>query len=239
MGEEDGNDALLRWIKEFEVEVLVVDFPLSYPSCYQCSLVCPGIEYCTVDEVQSARQRINTLLKEDTSQNLSRSLNKKLKKRFLPYWNRTIDIWIWENYYDLLLHYFSVGFESFGNTSMMLLSRFSYLRRHFAPELACYETSPLICLLELLYGKIITKKQIVKLKDIEEGAVMRMEIIKAIEDKLKVFIYNHDFNLMTENPRAFLSFILAVAGQKVIEGETVEVPPWCYNREQSFFIPKF
>ena len=32
---------------------------------------------------------------------ISRSFKRRLKKGFVPYWNRAIDLWVWRHYYDL------------------------------------------------------------------------------------------------------------------------------------------
>ena len=235
--EGDGNVVLNKWIQDFAVRDLVVDFPLSHPPCHHCHLVCPGTPACPVEEVVAARGRMKELL--ESEETLSKSFKRKLKRDFLPYWNRPVDVWVWEHYYDQLLDYFNMGFDSFGNTSMMLLSRFAYLKRHLPQDLAYYETSPLICLLELLRGGIISHDQVARLKDMELGAAMRMEIIQAIERELKIFIYHHDLYLMTKNPRAFASFLLGLAGQRIAMNKTLSIPPWSHEQAPHFIVPTF
>ena len=258
----NGNNVLREWASGFNIKHLVVDFPLSSPPCYECGLSCPGMEVCPVDEVIYAKGRMDSLLKgdqelyryspkdyeqkrcktEDTPPSdslLSKAFKRKLRKGFLPYWNRSVDVWVWENYYDHLLAHFNVVFDSFGNTSVMLMSRFAYLKRHLPPDLTYYETSPLLCLLELLRGKIVSKNHILQLKDLSKGARARLTIVKAIETKLKIFIYDHDLDLMTKNPKAFESFLLALTGQRVILDEMVHIPSWCLESSSHFIVPKF
>ena len=230
-----GNQSLRNWMKEFSVHTLVVDFPLSTPSCQRCTLKCPGIDDCPVEETSLARERMNALFQSG----VSKAFKRRLKRDFLPYWNRVIDVWIWEQYYDLMLDYFNTGFDSFGNTSLMLISRFAYIRRHFPEELAYRETSVFICLLELLRAEIILPKQVRQFGDMELGVDARMTIIQDIARKLNIFIYDHDFLLMATKPRAFLSFLLVVAGQRVILNKTCEIPPWCQKTSCEFVVPCF
>ena len=240
VAEGEGNNILRQWIEDFSITALVVDFPLSNPPCHQCELDCPGIEACSVEEVVSSKERMEALLREASpTSSLSKAFKRRLRRHFLPYWNRPIDVWVWENYYDLLLRYFSMGFDSFGNTSVMLMSRFAYLKRHLTESLSYYETSPQICLLELLRAEIISSRQVLQLNDIERGQSMRMTIAQAIESKLKIFIYDHDIHLMVKNSRAFSSFLLAVAGQRVVLERGGSIPQWCHQSSPNFIVPTF
>ena len=137
---------------------------------------------------------------------LSRAFKRRLKQGFLPYWNRAIDVWVWENYYDHLLHYFGAGLDSFGHTSIMLMLRFAYLRRHLGESLNYYETSPLICLLELLRTGVISARQLSLLKDIELGASSRLAIVASVAKELNIFIYDHDLALIAKTPGPLLRF---------------------------------
>ena len=57
-----------------------------------------------------------SVLDKDTSTHiLSKSFKRKLKKGFIPYWNRPLDVWIWINYYDQILNTFNISYDSFGN----------------------------------------------------------------------------------------------------------------------------
>ncbi len=190
-------------------------------------------------EASEIRPSFNVLEKKPDNHILSKSFKRRLRKGFLPYWNRPIDVWVWENYYDHLLHFFNAGFDSFGNASTMLMSRFAYLRRHLPEGLSYYETSTYICLIELLRSKIITKSMITNLKDIDQGVNARALICKAIEEHLGIFIYEHDMNLICKNPKAFDSFLLAVTGHRVVLNEVSVLPRWCKGDGQSFAVPKF
>lgn len=170
---------------------------------------------------------------------LSKQFKRKLKKGFLPYWNRALDVWIWKKYYDQLLNLFKVSYDSFGNTSLMLMARFKYLLRHIPVDLRFFETDVRICLLELLKANIITKNNIINLNDIEMSVFTKMEIIKRIEEKLGIFIYQKDVETIAKNPKAFDSFILAIAGQRVLLDKIYSAPEWSRAEQANFIIPSF
>lgn len=188
------------------------------------------------DEVDFSR---DILAKETHHHMLSRSFKRRLKKPFLPYWNRTLDFWVWSYYYDQLLDLFNISFDSFGNTSLMLQLRFSYLKRHFPHCLELYESHTGLILIELLRAKIIAKKDILEMNDIEVGPEARLDIIKKIENKLNIFIYDNDLELLIKNPRAFDSFLLAVAGRNLHDDKIRKMPEWTLSEETRFIVPYF
>lgn len=177
--------------------------------------------------------------KETAHHLLSRSFKRRLKKGFLPYWNRTLDFWVWKYYYDQILELFNTSFDSFGNVSLMILFRFNYIKRQFPKDLEFFEANEQIILVELLRAKIIMKKDISLLNDIDIGIEARLDTIKKIENKLDIFIYNHDLEILVKNPRAFDSFLLALAGQNILQGKNVVLPDWTKPNETKFIIPNF
>jgi hypothetical protein len=160
----------------------------------------------------------NVMESETTHHILSKSFKRKLKKGYLPYWNRPIDYWVWKNYYDQILNTFNISYDSFGNVSVMLMHRFEYLLKHLPQNLEMYESNYHIALLELLRAKIISKKSILELSDLDLAPLARLQIAKHIDEKLGVFVYEKDLELIAKNPKAFDSFILAIAGMAVKNG---------------------
>lgn len=181
----------------------------------------------------------SVLDKQTTSHILSKSFKRKLKKGFIPYWNRPLDVWIWINYYDQILNTFNVSYDSFGNVSVMLLHKFHYLLRHLPLELQIYETSTQIILLELYRAKIITKKHISELTDLNVSTLARIRVAKKIEEKLNVFIYDKDLESISKFPKAFDSFLLAVAGRSVILEQTRDIPEFGVKDKSKFTVPLF
>lgn len=258
----DNDDAIHAWINNFDVKQLVVDFPLSKPASESkkpeenIRIVKEKIkdllnedqklinsnpkkyeqERNKADEIVYNR---DVFLKETAHHLLSRSFKRRLKKGFLPYWNRSLDFWVWKYYYDQILEIFNTSFDSFGNVSLMVLYRFNYIKRHFPREVELFEGNEQIILVELLRSKIILKKDVAMLSDIDLGIEVRLETIKKIENKLDIFIYNHDLEILVKNPRAFDSFILALAGQNVLQGKNRKLPDWTLPEETKFIIPNF
>ena len=258
----DNDDAIHAWINTFNVKQLVVDFPLSKPASESSNpeesvknvrekikdlldedqkLIATNPkkyeqERNKADEIVYNR---DIFLKETAHHLLSRSFKRRLKKGFLPYWNRALDFWVWKYYYDQILELFNTSFDSFGNVSLMVLYRFNYIKRHFPQEVELFEANEQIILVELLRSKIILKKDVAMLNDIDLGIEVRLETIKKIENKLDIFIYNHDLEILVKNPRAFDSFILALAGQNVLQQKNRELPEWTNPQETKFIIPNF
>jgi hypothetical protein len=181
----------------------------------------------------------SVLHKETDHHILSRSFKRRLKKGFLPYWNRPLDFWVWRHFYDPVLDLFNVSYDSFGNTSIMVMSRMAYLRRHFPPELTLYEGNYYITMIELLRAGIIKRQEIDQLDDLELGAQGRLEVIKKIEAACSIFIYEHDLELITQNPRAFDSFMLALAGQALLSHKSQELPEWADPGPSRLIVPRF
>ncbi len=176
---------------------------------------------------------------ETTHHILSKSFKRKLKKGFVPYWNRPIDFYIWVNYYDQMLKMFNVSYDSYGHISIMLMHKFHYLLRHLPRELQIYEGSSYIALLELYRSKVITKKHILELSDINVCTLARVRVAKLIEKKLNIFIYEKDLELISKNHKAFDSFLLAVTGQSLILDRIKTIPEMGVKDNSRFIIPHF
>ncbi len=266
----DSNEAITKWIGEYQLKKLVIDFPLTRAACNQCTLICPGVESCHHEEVVGVRSMLGKLLKEDqdfqdrdpkkyerervkqeeisisrfefhseTDEHLlSKPFKRKLKKGYLPYWNRPIDFWVWSRYYDQLLNIFNVSYDSFGDVSMMLLARYNYLKRHIPSHLEMFESDVRIALLEMYRSKILTKKHLIDLHDVTQTAVARLNIIESIEKHLKVFIYKHDLEIIVKHPKAFDSFILSIVGKQFVSEKCWQLPEWT-SKEASFIAARF
>lgn len=181
----------------------------------------------------------SVLHKKTTDHILSKSFKRKLKKGFVPYWNRPLDFWIWKNYYDQILKTFNVSFDSYGNVSLMLMNRFHYLLRHLPKELSLFESDIRITLLELYRSKIISKKHLLELNDINVATLTRVQIARQIEKKCKIFLYEKDLELISKNPKAFDSFILSVAGMQHVKNQTRKVDDYGEKDPAKFIVPDF
>lgn len=170
---------------------------------------------------------------------LSRSFKRKLRKGFVPYWHRPIDFWVWKNYYDQLLGIFKTSYDSYGHVSVMLLARLKYLLRHMPDHLALHESSVQIVLLELHRAKLVSKFQLSQLFDLDLQSMARETLIRGIEQQLQLFIYDHDFEILVKNPKAFDSFLLAIAGQRLLMNNLRDIPFWGNADGGNFIVPDF
>ena len=186
------------------------------------------------EEIDTSRD----ILQEPTDQPLlSRSFKRKLRKGYLPYWNRPLDLWIWCRAYDQMLKFFGQSYDSFGNSSLMLHFRFSYLKRHFPLQLQLFESNIWLFLIELLRAKVVKKNQLSDLMDIELGAKARMELLKTLEQAFSLFIYESDQELLIRDPRAFQSFLLGLAGWFHLHQHSYSLPAWAKPHECHFILP--
>ncbi len=181
----------------------------------------------------------SVLEKETTHHILSKSFKRKLKKGFVPYWNRPLDFWIWKNYYDQILKMFNVSYDSYGNVSLMLMNRFHYLLRHLPKGLNLFESDINITLLELYRANILSKKNIIELNDLNIATLARVRVAKKIEKKCKIFLYDKDLELISKNPKAFDSFILSVAGMQHVKNNTKKIDDFGEKDPAKFIVPVF
>ena len=188
------------------------------------------------DEVHFSK----SILEKETHEHiLSKSFKRRLKKGFIPYWNRPIDFWVWKNYYDQILKTFNISYDSYGTVSIMLMNRFNYLLRHLPGDLSMYESNTCIILLELYRANILSKKNLVELDDINIAPLARIQVVREIEKKLKVFIYEKDLELIAKNPKAFDSFLLAIGGKRLIVNKVLEIPDFGEKIPPKFIVPVF
>ena len=190
----------------------------------------------TDDEVHFSK---SVLEKETHDHILSKSFKRRLKKGFIPYWNRPVDFWVWKHYYDQILKTFNISYDSYGSVSIMLLNRFRYLLRHFPSDLSLYESDTSIILLELYRANVINKKHLIELDDINIAPLARIQVAKEIEKKLNVFIYEKDLELIAKNPKAFDSFLLAIGGKRLIINSIKKIPDFGEKNPPKFIVPEF
>lgn len=181
----------------------------------------------------------NILNKNSDEHLLSKAFKRKLRKGFVPYWHRPLDFWVWKNYYDQLLEVFKISYESYGNVSFMLLARLNYLIRHLPKNLSMYESHVPICLLEMYRSKIISKYTMLNLFNFDNAVLAREQIIKNIETSLGIFIYDNDLENIIKNTQAFESFLLSVAGQRMLMNHLKEIPSWVNIEGGNFIVPNF
>lgn len=257
------------WTNEKKITDLVFNFPLTETICEYCTLECPGESLCQDETVKSLNEELQRSLEKDQrfekefpkdyerarnkfneyihhrglfpekSDMLSKSLKKRLRKGFSPFWNRPIDIYIWLNYYDQLHKVFNYSYDSFGHTSLRSMKRFSYQKRHLS-NIKIWESNIYVGLIELLRGELISQEDLLGIKYVDEFSVgFRKNIISKLESNLNLFIKNEDIARLTFDPKAIHAFILSLCGLSKSKGETRSLPDWCERQKNSFIIPDY
>ncbi len=235
---KDDDIVVAKWIENKGIDILTVDFPRTFPPCHGCKEVCSGIASCSVENVKIVTSQIKTLLENsDSSERLTKSFKRKLKKGFVPYWNRGIDFYIWNNYYDQLLDFFNSSFNSFGHSSYIVFSRFNFIERMISSRVKIAEADNKILLIELLRQKILNNREVLGLSSFDGVDSARLNIIEKLEKNFNIFIYDHDLNSIAKNQRYFDAFLMSISGLLLSEKRTSELPAWCGT--DLFIIPEF
>ncbi len=170
---------------------------------------------------------------------LSKAFKRRLKRGLSPYANRPLDFWVWQHYYDAYLAVFQTSFDSFGDVSFIHLAYYEYWQRHLPKDLTIWETAPQLVLLELYRAELIEKKQLVTLMDINQAPLARLEIVRALTHRLHLIITETQYDKLVRNPRAFNSFLLAVAGLKLETKSYYDLPHYTEPEKTHFFVPYF
>lgn len=260
--ENNKEEALIELIEKLGIKKLVIDCPITRPFCFDCQLDCPGEVNCPVKEVQFCRQRVEDFLAQDQlkvvserkqyelkriasdlgeepSELIGRSLRRRFKKGFSPYWHRPIDLWVWENYYNEMLKFFNYTYDSFGQVSLMSWSYFNYLKKVLPPDLKLYEGHPFIALIELLRAGVIVPRDLKNFSQSDAPHESRELILNAIEHKLNFFVYENDVETLLKRPRAFESFLLTLIGRCHYQNRTRFLPEWSDGATTNFVVPEF
>ena len=168
---------------------------------------------------------------------LSPSFKRKLKNNFLPYWHRSIDLYIWINFHDNLLKVLNYSFDSFGHTSLMIIKRFEYLKNILGNSIGFYESNTNVVLLQLLKSKIISRGHLNGMRFLDETTIDdKKSLIRNLEKNLNLFAYESDILDLILGPKMINAFLLALSGCSKIQGMSEELPDWC---EEDFIIPNF
>ena len=168
---------------------------------------------------------------------LSQPFKRKLKGGFIPFWHRSIDLFIWIGFYDQMLKVLNYSFDSFGHTSMMIINRFNYLTNLLGPSINFYESNINVVLIQLLKNKIIDKNHLNGLRFLDETTIEdKKSLVLSLENNLNLFAYESDILDLILDPKMVHAFLLSISGKALIENSIVELPSWC---EEKFIIPTF
>ena len=164
-------------------------------------------------------------------------LKRKLKNTFLPYWHRSIDLYVWINFHDNLLKVLNYSFDSFGHTSLMIIKRFDYLKNILGSSIKFYESNTNVVLLQLLKAKVINKGHLNGLRFLDETTIDdKKSLIRNLEKNLNLFAYESDIIDLILGSKMINAFLLALSGFSKLQGRADDLPSWC---EEDFIVPNF
>jgi hypothetical protein len=170
---------------------------------------------------------------------ISKSLKKRLRRGFIPYWNRPIDLFICLNYYNELIQVFNYSYDSFGHTSLMNIKRFNYLSKHLT-GVNIWESNIYLNFLELLRSEILATDDLYGMKYVDEFSVsLRKNIVSKVEKNLNIFIKSEDSAILTFDPRAINALVLSLSGVAKSSNHAVTLPSWCQSSHQNFIVPTY
>lgn len=168
---------------------------------------------------------------------LSQSFKRKLKGGFIPFWHRSIDLFIWIGFYDQMLKILNYSFDSFGHTSLMIINRFKYIKNLLGPSYSFFESNINVVLIQLLKNKIIDKNHLNGLRFLDETTIEdKKSLVLSLENNLNLFAYESDILDLILDPKMVHAFLLAISGKSLVENNIVKLPSWC---EEKFLIPTF
>ena len=75
--------------------------------------------------------------------------------------------------------------------------------------------------------------------DINQAPLARLEIVRALTHRLHLVITETQYDKLVRNPRAFSSFLLAIAGLKLQSKSFYDLPHYTEPDKTHFFVPYF
>jgi hypothetical protein len=170
------------------------DASLSLPSCLTCEKICPGIESC---EEPHAKWHWK---------NYEESQSKKRpKKLFTPYTQRCVEAYLTTEL-EIPFHIS----HAMGANSAPLMARALFIKKRLAVE--CIEVFPALTFYRLAKSLGLSADQSVDHRAAFGGDEQRTHLLKSLNDKNFVFIYNQDAKIMIQNSHAFDALLCALTG---------------------------
>lgn len=195
--DETADAELARLISSSPHEALGVNAPLSLPPCVACTLpVCPTFERCDQPAILWMREEAKKVAGK--------------ARPISPYTQRPVDLlhrgrWQDEAPFD----------ESFGSGRAPLAARMLYLKRQLAST-HLLEVNPRLALAGLAPWFAITKRELRRCRDVEEGLENRASILEKLsgapraDGVPRIFLYNADLAGFAKDLSAFDALIVAL-----------------------------
>jgi hypothetical protein len=193
-GELSSDLKLHESVQQFksDVELVAIDVPLSLPKCIRCQLTCPGYEVCEEEEILWMWK-----------QHRHQAQKKRNLRLFTPYTRRCAEVY-WGNELE---GNWSLG-DALGSNQAPLLARGRFLTRRW--EYSTVEVLPRLSLLRWANKEKLSKSLVKSHRHSISGAEAREHVLRQLSEKLGVFFYEQDKNLLIDNLVTFDSLWAAL-----------------------------
>ncbi len=193
-GELSSDLKLHESVQQFksEVDLIALDVPLSLPKCIRCQLPCPGYEVCEEDEILWMWKQYR-----------QQALKKKNLRLFTPYTRRCAEVF-WGNEF---VGSWSLG-DALGSNQAPLLARGRFITRRW--EYSTIEVLPRLSLLRWANKEKLSKIQVKSHRHSVTGSEAREYILRQLSEKLGIFFYEQDRNLLIDHLVTFDSLWAAL-----------------------------
>ena len=197
-----------------QLKSVAFDVPLSLPKCITCELQCPGYEICTEKEIKYMRH----LYQQNDSK-------KKPKKMYTPYTQRCVEAYLASTEDEIDIQH------ALGSNLAPLAARGLFISKRLPTK--SFEVNPKLSVWRLGQGLKVNKTHLKVYRNSVGGEEARTAILDSMSEKWKIFFYQQDFKILSENFHAFDAFICAYTAYLQHQGET-ESPPSGFPSQESF-----
>lgn len=222
-GEISADLKLHEYVMQFgeQVGYVALDVPLTLPKCFVCRLKCPGYELCSEEEIlwmwKQYRQGV---------------LKKKGVRLFTPYTRRCAEVY-WGNELE---GGWSLG-DALGANHAPLVARGRFIVRRW--EYSTIEVLPRLSLLRWARKERLSRLQTENCRHAVYGNGAREYLLKNLSEKLPLFVYEQDRNLLIDYLGAFDSLWAALTAFWKFQKKCEERPRGFPKKEGWIEVPKF
>lgn len=222
-GELSSDLKLHESLRQFknDVEIVALDVPLSLPKCFRCQLKCPGYEVCDEDEIVWMWKQYNQLVE-----------NKKNLRLFTPYTRRCAEMYWGEK----LEGTWSLG-DALGSNQAPLLARGLFLTRRW--KYPTIEVLPRLSLIRWATKEKLPKGPIQSYRHSVNGSDAREYILRQLSEKLGIFFYEQDKNLLIDHLVTFDSLLAALTAFWKFQKQCEPRPKGFPKAEGWIEVPQF
>jgi len=177
---------ILKNLKNEANTYIITNAPLSIPPCIVCdNKSCLGVELCENQDV--------VFLKNTKDNNLR------------PYTQRPEDVFLKHKFKNI-----EIQTEALGSNLAPLTARIRYINKNLN-DYKFYETNINVILYCIIKDLNLPEPYLKKYKNIIVGNRIRKSIIRSIEEKDYIFMYEKDYEETERNINLFEAFILAIS----------------------------